>query len=376
MPIPSASSPAPAAPPGPLQFPCKNCGAKLDYAPGTTSLKCPYCGTENAIAVEAKPIVEHKIEDLAMMASTQATGFGTQTRSFKCRNCTATSTVPGNVQATRCPFCGSTVVFEQSANPNMVRPESVIPFAINADGATQKFRLWLKSRWLAPGKLKKMAALAKIDGVYEPFFTYDAQADSDWWGEAGHYYYVSVPRTVNQGGRMVTVQQQERRIRWESRSGHHAQFYDDVLICASTGLPERIVTKAYPFHLNALVPYNPAFLAGFLAEEYTLDPRVGWGKAKAQVTSNEQSECSKALDGDTQRALRVNTMLSRITWKHMLLPLYVAAYMFGSKTYRFVVNGQTGEVQGEAPISWAKVAIIAGVAIAVIVAILKLTGRI
>ena len=376
MPIPSASSPAPAAPPGPLQFPCKNCGAKLDYAPGTTSLKCPYCGTENAIAVEAKPIVEHKIEDLAMMASTQATGFGTQTRSFKCRNCTATSTVPGNVQATRCPFCGSTVVFEQSANPNMVRPESVIPFAINADGATQKFRLWLKSRWLAPGKLKKMAALAKIDGVYEPFFTYDAQADSDWWGEAGHYYYVSVPRTVNQGGRMVTVQQQERRIRWESRSGHHAQFYDDVLICASTGLPERIVTKAYPFHLNALVPYNPAFLAGFLAEEYTLDPRVGWEKAKAQVTSNEQSECSKALDGDTQRALRVNTMLSRITWKHMLLPLYVAAYMFGSKTYRFVVNGQTGEVQGEAPISWAKVAIIAGVAIAVIVAILKLTGRI
>jgi len=376
MPIPSASSPAPAAPPGPLQFPCKNCGAKLDYAPGTTSLKCPYCGTENAIAVEAKPIVEHKIEELAMMASTQATGFGTQTRSFKCRNCTATSTVPGNVQATRCPFCGSTVVFEQSANPNMVRPESVIPFAINADGATQKFRLWLKSRWLAPGKLKKMAALAKIDGVYEPFFTYDAQADSDWWGEAGHYYYVSVPRTVNQGGRMVTVQQQERRIRWESRSGHHAQFYDDVLICASTGLPERIVTKAYPFHLNALVPYNPAFLAGFLAEEYTLDPRVGWEKAKAQVTSNEQSECSKALDGDTQRALRVNTMLSRITWKHMLLPLYVAAYMFGSKTYRFVVNGQTGEVQGEAPISWAKVAIIAGVAIAVIVAILKLTGRI
>ena len=175
---------------------------------------------------------------------------------------------------------------------------------------------------------------------------------------------------------MVTVQQQERRIRWESRSGHHAQFYDDVLICASTGLPERIVTKAYPFHLNALVPYNPAFLAGFLAEEYTLDPRVGWEKAKAQVTSNEQSECSKALDGDTQRAFRVNTMLSRITWKHMLLPLYVAAYMFGSKTYRFVVNGQTGEVQGEAPISWAKVAIIAGVAIAVIVAILKLTGRI
>jgi DNA-directed RNA polymerase subunit RPC12/RpoP len=366
--------PAPAAPAAPNQFPCKNCGARLEYAPGTPSLKCPYCGTENQIAVEAKPIVEHKIEELQMVAKTQATGFGTQTRSFKCKNCSATSTVPGNVQATRCPFCGSNVVFEQQANPNMVRPESVLPFQINADGATNKFRAWLKSRWLAPGALKKMAQLAKIDGVYEPFFTYDAQADSDWAGEAGHYYYVSVPRTVNQGGRNVTINQQERRIRWEHRSGHHAQFYDDVLILASTGIPERIVTKAYPFHLSAIVPYSPQFLAGFLAEEYSVDPKAGWEKAKGQVTSNEQRECSKALDGDTQRGLHVNTRLSRITWKHMLLPLYVAAYMYGAKTYRFVVNGQTGEVQGEAPISWIKVGIIAAAVAGIVVVALKLGG--
>ncbi len=371
-----APAPAPAAPAGPQQFPCKNCGAKLEFAPGSTSLKCPYCGTENAIAVEATPIVEHKIEELAMVAATTATGFGTETKSFKCKACTATSSFPGNVRATRCPFCGSDVVFEQAPNPNVVRPESVLPFQINAAAATEKFRGWLRSRWLAPGALKKMAQLAKIDGMYAPFFTYDAQADSDWSGEAGHYYYVTVPKTVNQGGRMVTVQAQERRVRWEYRSGHHAQFYDDVLICASTGLPERIVTKAYPFHLSALVPYSPQFLAGFAAEEYSVDPRQGWDKAKGQITSSESRECSRALDGDTQRGLRVNTRLSRITWKHMLLPLYVAAYMFGAKTFRFVVNGQTGEVQGEAPISWIKVLAIAGVAIAVIVAVLKLTGTI
>ena len=364
-PPPPSSIPAPA---GPQQFPCKNCGARLEFAPGSTSLKCPYCGTENAIQVEAKPIVEHAIDELQMVPKTTATGFGTETRSFKCKNCTATSTISGNVRATRCPFCGSDVVFEQASNPNMVRPESVLPFQMNADAATNKFRQWLRTRWLAPGALKKMAQLAKIDGMYAPFFTYDAQADSDWAGEAGHYYYT----TVRRGNQTV----QQRNVRWEHRSGHHAQFYDDVLICASTGLPERIVTKAYPFHLNALVPYSPQFLAGFAAEEYSVDPRQGWEKAKGQITQSEHRECSKALDGDTQRGLRVNTRLSRITWKHMLLPLYVAAYMYGAKTYRFVVNGQTGEVQGEAPISWAKVAIIAGVAIVVIIAFLKLTGRI
>lgn len=363
---PSKPAPAPVAPVGPRQFPCKNCGANLDYAPGTVSLKCQYCGTENAIAVEAKPIVEHGIEELALVAKTQATGFGTETRSFKCKNCSATSSVPANTRATRCPFCGSDVVFEQAANPNMVRPESVLPFQINSDAATQKFRNWLRTRWLAPGALKKMAQLAKIDGVYEPFFTYDSQADSDWSGEAGHYYYT----TVRRGNQSV----QQRQVRWEHRSGRHAQFYNDVLIIASAGLPERIVTKAYPFHLDRLVPYSPQFLAGFLAEEYTVDPKAGWEKAKAQVVQSEHRECSKALDGDTQRGLRVNTRLSRITWKHMLLPLYVAAYMYGAKTFRFVVNGQTGEVQGEAPISWIKVAGIAGAVVAALVVITKALG--
>jgi len=352
---------APVASAGPRQFPCRNCGANLDYHPGTTSLKCQYCGTENEITVEAKPIEEHKIEELAMQASTQATGFGAETRSFKCKNCTATSSVPANTRATRCPFCGSDVVFEQAANPNMVRPESVLPFQINNDAATGKFRGWLRTRWLAPGALKRMAQLAKIDGVYEPFFTYDAQADSNWSGEAGHYYNT----TVRRGNQTV----QQRQVRWEHRSGRRSQFYDDILICASRGLPEKIVTRAYPFHLNALVTYGPQFLAGFLAEEYSVDPKEGWGKARGQIVENEKKESQKALDGDTQRGLRVNTQLSRITWKHMLLPLYVAAYMYGAKTYRFVVNGQTGEVQGEAPISWVKVAAILGGVVAAIAVI-------
>lgn len=369
----SASAPQAA---GSRQFPCKNCGANLDYAPGSTSLKCQYCGTENEIAVEAKPIVEHSIQELELVASTQQTGFGVQTRSFKCKACSATVDTPAGTAATRCPYCGSDVVFEQASNPNMVRPETVVPFQVNADAATQKFRTWLRSRWLAPGALKKMAQLAKIDGLYTPFFTYDAQADSDWSGERGTYYNVTVPRVVTQQGRTTTIQAQERRVRWENRSGRHSQFYNDVLICASKGLPTNIVQKAYPFHLNALVTYDPRFLAGFLAEEYSVEPKVGWNQAKGQIIEGERQACSKELDGDTQRGLRVNTRLSGITWKHMLLPLYVAAYMFGSKTYRFVVNGQTGEVQGEAPISWIKVGIIAGAAIAVIVAVLKLTGSI
>src|SRR2546426_1261846 len=125
--------------------------------------------------------------------------------------CSATFALPANTTATRCAYCWFVVVFDQPSNPQMIRPESVVPFQVNADAATEKFRAWLRSRWLAPGELKRMAQLAKIDGLYTPFFTYDAQADSDWSGEAGHYYNVSVPRTVMQNGRSVTIQAQEQR---------------------------------------------------------------------------------------------------------------------------------------------------------------------
>jgi hypothetical protein len=90
---------------------------------------------------------------------------------------------------------------------------------------------------------------------------------------------------------------------------------------------------------------------------------------KNQMYSKERRACSQLLDGDTQRGLTVNSEYSNITWKHILLPVFVAAYAYGRKTYRFMVNGQTGEVQGEAPYSWWKIAgVIIGIA-AVVIAI-------
>ncbi|MFQ5885251.1 MAG: hypothetical protein ACE5IO_09150, partial [Thermoplasmata archaeon] len=111
----------------------------------------------------------------------------------------------------------------------------------------------------------------------------------------------------------------------------------------------------YPYHLNGLVGYSTEFLAGFGAEEYTADPAQLWEVARQTAVDSEWNACSRDLDGDTQRGLHVSTQMLDSKWKHILLPVYVASYLYRRKRYNFLVNGQTGEVQGEAPFSLAKI---------------------
>jgi len=240
-----------------------------------------------------------------------------------------------------------------------------VPFAINAEDSKRKYLEWLRGLWFRPGDLKKTAALVGVTGVYAPFFTFDAQAESNWSGWRGRYYYTTQTYTTTVDGRSVTRTRQVRHTSWSYHSGHHSQFYNDILVNASSGLPEDILEKVYPYNLHGLIGYSTQFLAGFSAEEYTKNPVSLWLHARQVVTDSEWSACSRALNGDTQRGLRVNTQVFDPKWKHILLPVYVSSYLYRGKRYNFLVNGQTGEVQGEAPLSWAKigglVAAIAGI---------------
>jgi hypothetical protein len=145
-------------------------------------------------------------------------------------------------------------------------------------------------------------------------------------------------------------------VRWVPSSGSRDGYYDDVLILASKGLDQAMVDKISPFNLEFLEPYRAEFLSGWQAEEYSIGVVEGWMRARWKVLDRERNACARAVPGDTYQGLNVNTNLDSIRYKHILLPVYVAAYRYKDKTYRFMVNGQTGEVQGEAPISWAKVA--------------------
>jgi hypothetical protein len=352
---------------------CDSCSAELSYDATTQKLKCGFCGFSKDVPAEMGAIREH---DLFAGLSARPKGLGAEaTRSSRCQECGANVVFGDKVTATRCTFCGGSRVLEQSENQNALRPESLLPFAVDKKNANQHFSKWLGKLWFRPNDLKQLAKVQEVNGVYVPFWTFDADVDSRWTAEAGYYYYTDEEYTIQEQGKTVTKTRRIRHTRWERAWGHRNDHFDDVLVCASKGLPPELAVKLRTFDTKLLVPYSPGFLAGWRAEEYAVDLQGGFSTARDTMSEAQEKRCGKDVPGDTQRNLSVNNTFSRVTFKHVLLPVWIAAYRYHDKVYRFLVNGQTGEVVGKAPWSWLKITLFVLTLAALVVALYFVFGN-
>ncbi|PIL20169.1 hypothetical protein P775_10900 [Puniceibacterium antarcticum] len=285
-----------------------------------------------------------------------------ETRVSTCPNCGAQVEFNPDVHATDCPFCATPVVADTGTH-RQIKPRGVLPFELDEPKAKQAMTDWLGGLWFAPNGLTDYARKGRrMQGIYVPYWTYDADTKSAYRGERGTIYYET--RTVMRDGKPTT--QQVQQIRWHPVSGRVARFFDDVLVLAATSLPKRFTDALQPWDLTRLEPYRPEFLAGFRAEGYTLDLDTGFAEARALMDQQIARDVKFDIGGDRQRIHSVDTDVSAVTFKHVLLPVWLAAYKYRGQSYRFVVNGQTGRVQGERPWSTWKIAL--AVVLGVIVA--------
>ncbi|MEO0743700.1 MAG: primosomal protein N' (replication factor Y) - superfamily II helicase, partial [Bacteroidota bacterium] len=167
---------------------------------------------------------------------------------------------------------------------------------------------------------------------------FDADTKTGYAGERGDVYYVT--RTVMRDGEPVEVK--EARVRWSPRTGRTARFFDDVLVLASRSLPKRYTDALEPWDLSEMEPYAPEFLAGFRAEGYAVALEDGFEEARGYMDRIIARDIKFDIGGDRQRIHSVDTKLGKVTFKHVLLPVWLAAYKYRGETYRFVVNGRTG----------------------------------
>ena len=338
------------------KFRCENCRGELAFDATTRKLKCAHCGASMDVPSDGGGQVVER--DLFAGLATAPKGLGTDVRTHRCQECGANVSFPEGVTATKCTFCGSSKVLDQGQNANTLRPESLVPFGIDKSHANAAFSAWLGKLWLRPSNLKKLAAVQEVNGVYVPFWTYDARVHSQWSADRGRYYYTEEEYSATENGQQVTRTRQVQQTAWEGASGSREDFYDDVLVCASKGLPQDLADHFKTFNTKQLQPYAPGFLAGWRAEEYAIDLKAGWQHAEQRIAGDQKNRCSRDVGGDTQRNLQVQNTYSNLTYKHVLLPVWLAAYRYQNKVYRFLVNGQTGEVVGKAPWSILKVTLL------------------
>lgn len=350
-----------------MDFPCPSCGGQLHWKPGAGALVCPYCSTEVAPPESDAPIREYRIEDAASKAPK---GWGTETKTIACDACGAHYDLDPAAKAADCPFCGSSAVHPDD-DPDVIRPESVLPFAVEKTEAARQFRAWISGLWFRPSALKTSAQLENIAGVYIPAWTFDAQSYSQWRAESGEHYYEDEEEQVEEDGKMVTRTRQVRKTRWTDANGERRGAYDDWLVQASKGLDQAALKGLLPFELSELKAYSESYLSGMNAERYAVGLDEAWTLAQKELDGQERDACRGLVPGDTQRNLEVSTKYSDVRFKHTLLPVWVAAYRYEGEVYRYLVNGASGKAYGDAPYSKWK---IAGCALFVVFAILGCMG--
>jgi predicted RNA-binding Zn-ribbon protein involved in translation (DUF1610 family) len=345
---------------------CNGCGANLTFAPGTATLDCQYCGAKNKI--ETAHVHIEEIDFGKFLSENHAAEDLHEVNLVNCQNCGASTTLKPDVTSDSCPFCATPLIVKNASSTKLVKPKYLLPFKVERKAAADDYIKWLGGLWFAPNDLKQHAkeTTEKLVGIYMPFWTYDTHTITDYTGECGTYYYVSETYTNSKG---ETETREVQHTSWAFASGNVSNNFDDVLVCASPSLPEKLSTALEPWDLKDLNGFDERFLSGFKTESYRVDLRTGFEKAKVYMHGAIEEKVRKDIGGDEQRISSLNTKYNEITFKHILLPVWISAYRYNNKLYHFMINARTGEVQGERPYSAIKIALAVIVGLAAIVTI-------
>lgn len=384
-PIP-AQAPPPGPPPAPAEhdpnrramlhgteqtrtYPCAQCGGQLEFDIRAQLLVCPHCGNRQEIVEDAgRAVVEQDLRR-AVGALRQASVVAGGVQQFAgekeivCQSCGGHTTFTGTLTATRCPYCATPIQRDDVHDaPERLAVDGVLPFQVDHSTAKKAIEDWIDSRWFAPSEFKKYKETGSFTSVYMAYFTYDAEADTIYDGRRGDEYTV----TVGSGDDRRT----ETRVRWRNVSGGVHTSFDDIAVCANTGLDRTHVAALEPWPTEGAKPFSAEYVAGHLCRTYDHDVDQAFGEARQRIDEEVRTTVKADIGGDRQDIRRMDTSFGAMTFKHLLLPIWLLTVIFQGQPFQVMINGVTGEVQGQRP--WSKVKIGLAVAAGVILALILL----
>jgi hypothetical protein len=352
---------------------CAACGGQAEWNPSRQVLACSFCGTESPGELDSENGTIREIDLVATLREIpdELRGWQASRKSVRCRSCQAVSVFEPELIGRNCDFCGSAELVDYDEIKAPIRPQSLLPFAVDTPRVRENMRRWYAKKWLAPTRFRKQARLDTIRGIYIPYWTFDAQVDCSWTAQSGHYYYTTQSYRDSNGKRRT---RRVRHVRWQPASGRLEHFFDDQPIPGTRGLDPRLLGRIEPFPTEHLVPYDTAYLSGFVVEHYQVVLVEAASGARAAMERELRNMCAARVPGDTHRNLVIAPHYSGETFKHILVPVWILAYSYAGKNYPLLVNGYTGKMAGRYPKSPWKVALLILLA-AVIVAVLAFAAR-
>lgn len=258
-----------------------------------------------------------------------------------------------SAQTLRCPFCGSEKLTERK-DVKVLQPQRVVPMKVTRDQALACLHKWLPSSFWRPSDLAQQAVVEKMTPVYVPYWVFSAHTYTYWTADTSQ---------TPPGARGD----------WYPLSGEHRGEYRCLLIGASGTLTPAETSALCPFDLREGVPPEQVDLENVVYEPFQVQRKYARPLAQRGFEELIARDCRQYVPGNC-RNLKVNVRVENLTGEPVLLPMYIMAYRYKGQVYRFLVNGQTGRCTGTAPISYFKIAAVAGVVLAVLVGFLLCAG--
>lgn len=349
-------------------YPCRQCGDSLVFDIEHQQLGCPSCGFRadidlTGLDVPAERDLRQTMTQLQALLDSAEAPPTTGEKEIVCQNCGGHTTFSGTLTAIRCPYCATPIQRDDIHDaPARLVVDGVIPFQVPEKSARADLEKWINGRWFAPTEFKKYKETGSFSSVYAAYFTYDADTATRYQGQRGDNYTVTVGSGQNQ--------RTETRTRWTPASGVVADTFDDVTVLANDGFDQMRVKALEPWPTQQAAPFSPQFVAGHLCRTYDHDAGESFGEAKQEMESGIESTIRRDIGGDQQRIQHREIAWHRLTFKHLLLPIWLLTVIYEGKPFQVFINGVTGEVQGQRP--WSKVKIGVAVAAALIVLIVVL----
>lgn len=347
--------------------PCPNCGGNFVFDIASQMLTCPHCGSQEEIVHEPGATVEENALDRYAIKALSGKGMShiEGEKEVVCQNCGGHTTFVGSTTATRCPYCATPIQRSDIHDaPDRLNVDGVLPFALDEKKAAELLASWVDKRWFAPTEFKKYSTNGQFSSVYAAYFTYDAEAHTTYQGQRGTTH----TRTVGSGNNRRTVTE----TRWRRVSGQVHNSFDDMTILANSGFEERYINELEPWPTNQLQPYQPDYISGHLCRTYDNDVTACFNTAKMRMASEIDATIRRDIGGDKQIIDHKNTALSSVSYKHVLLPIWLLTVLYNGQPWQVFMNGVTGEVHGQRPWSTVKIAMAVAAVLVVIITIVIL----
>ena len=343
-------------------YPCRQCGGELVFDIRHQKLTCPHCGNVQDIEESEADVAEQDFHEALAALRSGALGHDDANvagdKEVVCQNCGGHTTFNGSLTATRCPYCATPIQRDDVHDaPARLPVDGVLPFQIDEKSAKAAIDDWISSRWFAPNEFKKYSTTGSFSSVYAAYFTYDAFTTTQYRGQRGDVYTV----TVGSGENRRT----ETRTRWTPAWGTVRDSFDDVPILANEGFERRRIEALEPWPTQSAKPFSAEYIAGHLCRTYDHDVEECFSPAKQRMEDGIRETVRRDIGGDKQRISSMSVHWDHLSYKHLLLPIWLLTVIYEQKPFQVFINGVTGEVHGQRP--WSKVKIAVAVVLALIV---------